>query len=84
MKCQKSFGLSCLLIWPLVASAEVYRCEVDGKVTFSDRRCDSLITEQNVNTGTGGDAVTPRSGAKKSTQDAAESRGSDVNKTPPS
>lgn len=28
-----------LLLFPLVAGATVYRCEVDGRVTFSDRPC---------------------------------------------
>jgi hypothetical protein len=45
MKCQKSFGLSCLLIWPLALGAEVYRCESNSGVSYSDRRCGSGYIE---------------------------------------
>lgn len=36
----KSLGLVALLLLPLAASAEVYRCEApDGRVTYTDRPC---------------------------------------------
>ena len=52
------------LVGSITATAEIYKCEVDGNIIFSDKRCDSDAERVEVEPTTGSESYSTGSGLR--------------------